>query len=675
LAPSGISVTTTSDVVDGNTGSIAALTAQPGADGAVSLREALLAANAVTDTAALTIGFSIPVGAPGYSGASGTWTITLGAQALPPLSRGKITIDGTSQPGSSSRPQIVLDGYNVYEAAGLSNGITISSASNTVRGLTLMNFYDDAVLIDGPNAASNQIVGNYIGTNSTGGAPTQTSYFGVEIRNGAHGNTIGGASAARNLISGTANAGVLVQGATTHDNTIAGNYIGTNPAGSAKLPNAFAGVMISGGATNSVIGGAGQGNLISGNDTGIYIDGGVATTIAGNTIGLAADNKSPLGNNSGGIFLVNGAHDTLIGGTSAGLRNIIAANGSNTSTSGQGIYLANANTHGNTIVGNYIGVDASGVLPAGNYRQGVLIGIGAQDNRIGGEAPGEGNVIAYNGMGGVRIDSPNNHVAGNLIGTGADGSTPLGNQANGVRVGGENNTIGPNNLIAYNQQSGILLLGGYTTVLSNTLENNGASGICVTGPNATIDRNLIQNNGSGQGPWPECAIQSGVVITDTNNALVTNNWIFSNSETGITVYGGVSNRILSNSISDNLTAGIRLVRGGNDDVAPPQISSILATSVSGSSCPDCRVEVFTDTYDEGRYFVGATTASSTGTFSMPIATSQLHGPHMTATHTDPLGNTSPFGPAVNIPPAGGPNPTPTPRPPSSTRLFLPMVSH
>ena len=42
----------------------------------------------------------------------------------------------------------------------------------------------------------------------------------------------------------------------------------------------------------------------------------------------------------------------------------------------------------------------------GNYRQGIMIGIGAQNNRIGGTATGEGNVIAYNGQGGIRIDAP-----------------------------------------------------------------------------------------------------------------------------------------------------------------------------------------------------------------------------------------------------------------------------
>lgn len=664
-APLGLAITSTSDAADGDTASLARLAAQPGADGAISLREALLAANATTGTDPITLAFNLSPSDPGY--ANGAWTIKLGDRALPALSRGNITVDGTSQPGSAGLPLVVLDGYAVYEAPGLSNGITITSAGNHVRGLTLMSFYDDAVLIDGPNAAFNQIAGNYIGTSASGGAPEQTSYFGVEIRNGAHDNTIGGSSPAEgNLISGNANSGIWLQGAGTSNNLVAHNQIGTDSSGRAALKNTFAGVMLSAGANANRIGGAGLGNLISGNDIGIYVDGAVATQIAGNTIGLAADGTAPLGNASGGVFVLNGAHDTQIGGTSPALRNIISGNGSGGSSSGQGIYIANSDTYNTHIIGNYIGVDVSGQLPAGNFRQGILIGLEAQNNWIGGTAPGEGNVIAYNGLGGVRIDAPNNHLAGNLIGIGANGSTQLGNQSNGVRIGGDHNTVGPNNLIAYNQHSGLLLLGASTSVLSNTIEANGRSGVCVSGPGATIEGNTVQHNGNGNGPWGECSIQGGIVITDTNNTLVTNNTIFSNNDTGITVYRGISNRILANSISDNLAAGIRLLSGGNDDMAPPHISAIETASVSGTSCAGCRVEVFTDTSDEGRYFVGSTTASSSGTFSVALSAASIKGPHLTATHTDAQGNTSPFAPAVNI--SRGPVNAPT------HSAYLPIIA-
>ena len=143
-----------------------------------------------------------------------------------------------------------------------------------------------AVLISGPNAAANLVAGCYLGPDANGAAAVQPSYFGVELRNGAHDNIIGGADpAARNLISGNAHSGVTIQDATTYNNTIAGNWIGVDPSGQAALKNAVAGVMVMAGAHDNLIGGANQGNLLSGNETGIYINGGVATTVAGNTSG------------------------------------------------------------------------------------------------------------------------------------------------------------------------------------------------------------------------------------------------------------------------------------------------------------------------------------------------------------------------------------------------------
>jgi hypothetical protein len=686
-----VTVTTSSDVADGDTSSLSTLNSQPGIDGEISLREAILAANATSVPGNLTIAFDLPTNDPGYDSGNSTWTIAVGAEvsdpsyqhALPELTRGRLTIDGTTQPGSRSYPQIVLDGYDVYEAPGLSNGITIASAQNIIRGLTLVNFYDDAVLISGPGAAFNQIAGCYLGPDANGDEAAQPSYVGVELRDGAHDNLVGGADPdERNLISGNAYAGVWLRGDTTHKNAIAGNWIGVSDSGQAALRNAVAGVMVAEGAHDNLIGGANQGNLLSGNETGIYVDGGIATTVAGNTIGLAADRRTPLPNPGGGIWLLRGASDNLIGGPDATARNIISGNGGSSSPFGQGIYLASTPADpvsaNNIIQGNYIGVDSSGNRPAGNYRQGVLIGSGTQNNLVGGTVPGAGNVIAYNGLGGIRIDSIGNQVAGNLIGVGADGVTQLGNQLNGVRVGGSNNLVGPDNTIEYNQHSGVMLNGSATTVMSNTLSWNARSGVCVAGPNNTLRGNLVQSNGLGGGPWPDCAIRAGIVITGTNATLVRENAILTNRDAGIVVFGGVGNRLLVNSISENHTAGIQLMSGGNNGVAPPQLGPVTSTTVSGTACSLCRVEVFTDTDDEGKDFLGVTTAGSDGLFSQLLSQAAKPGGHITATHTDGGGNTSSFAQAVSVPTPSPDDPTPTPgdpRPPLlSPRQYVPIVA-
>lgn len=80
---------------------------------------------------------------------------------------------------------------------------------------------------------------------------------------------------------------------------------------------------------------------------------------------------------------------------------------------------------GNVVEGCYLGTDASGTLDRGNAT-GVAINHSVS-NRIGGENPSQANVISGNGYG-------NNDVLGNLIGTDATGTAPLGNEHAGVRV-------------------------------------------------------------------------------------------------------------------------------------------------------------------------------------------------------------------------------------------------
>lgn len=677
-APSGadsVVVTTTSETVDGDTSSFANLNAQPGPDGAISLREAMLAANATPAGPSLTIAFAIPTSDGGYDSGSGTWKIVLGAggppytgAALPPLARGDVTIDGSTQ-STGPRPPIVLDGYNVTEAAGLSNGITITSPGNTLRRLTLMNFWDDGLLLNGANATDNRIVGCYIGTDErgTGAQPNGT---GIDIRGGASHNTIGGATpAARNLIAGNNwNSGVVIQDPTTARNTIAGNWIGVNASGQAALRNTFAGVYIRYGAHDNLIGGAGQGNLISGNDWGIDIDGGVANTVAGNIVGLDANGQSPLPNADAGIVVLGGAHDNVVGGTAGGVRNVISGNGQSSSAFGQGIYISDQGTTNNTVQGNYIGVDVSGNLPGGNYRQGVLIASNARGNLVGGTGVGAGNVIAYNGLGGIRIDSASNRVIGNVIGMGANRATPLGNQYNGVRISGDDNVIGPNNQIAYNQLSGIMLSGSNTVVVSNTIQSNTRSGICVAGPGTNIIGNTIVANGGASSTWPDCDIQGGVVITGTGDTQVDDNTILDNRGPGVVVRSGRVNRIFTNSISGNSPVGIQLLYGGNGEIAPPTLTEIDSTRVSGVSCPGCYIEIFTDFSNQGKFFLDKTTARPDGSFEVALPSTNLPGTHLTATLTDQEGNTSPFAPPIELPP-----PPPPPPPPFTYAIYVPII--
>jgi parallel beta-helix repeat protein len=438
-----------------------------------------------------------------------------------------------------------------------------------------------------------------------------------------------------------------MSGTNTRDNTVAGNWIGIGMKGNV-YSNAV-GVSIRDGAGENVIGSTLRGNLISGNTQGISLYNSNDNQVIGNLIGLGTDGQTPVANQNGGILLFGGASGNQIGGSAAGERNTIAANG------GQGIYISGTGSDSNSILGNYIGVAADGSTPRGNLRQGILVAYDAHETLIGGSATGQGNVIAYNGLGGVRLDSDQNTVVGNLIGVAADGITPLGNQFNGIRVGGNENVIGPGNLIANNQIAGVVITGNQVTVQGNRLVANATAGMCVTGTHTQLIANEITANGANGPLSDECVIRAGLVMTGTQT-LVQGNTILDNQAPGIVVSQGIRNRLVANSISNNQISGIALRDGGNVALAAPTITAASQTQIDGIGCANCTIEVFGDDGDQGRDLLGTTTADPQGQFHLTLARVSFRK-YATATNTDANGNTSPFAQPVPLP----------------ISLFLPLV--
>ncbi len=166
-AQATVIVTTDADVANGDTSSVTALLANPGADNAISLREAILAANA--DAGADTIDFNIPGG--------GVRTISV-STALPAIVH-PVTINGYSQPGSSMSTFGDGQGTNASLAIQISGagavgpGLSLQANDSIIRGLTINNFANQpGIEITG---SGNLIEGNFIGTNPTGTAPVAAS--------------------------------------------------------------------------------------------------------------------------------------------------------------------------------------------------------------------------------------------------------------------------------------------------------------------------------------------------------------------------------------------------------------------------------------------------------------------------------------------------------------------
>lgn len=75
-------------------------------------------------------------------------------------------------------------------------------------------------------------------------------------------NTIGGVTtASRNVISGNTSAGIWITGSGVNQNSVLGNFIGLNAAGTAAVANTFVGMYLIAGASNNSV----TGNVLSGN--------------------------------------------------------------------------------------------------------------------------------------------------------------------------------------------------------------------------------------------------------------------------------------------------------------------------------------------------------------------------------------------------------------------------
>ena len=454
------------------------------------------------------------------------------------------------------------------------DGILIEgSASNTIGpGNTISGNAADGVGILDSQSSGNVVLGNNLGTNSTGSSPLGNTGSGVNIV-GAGSNTIGGTTTAtRNLIAGNQGSGVSVIGLGAANNLIEGNYIGTDVTGRTAIGNRQDGVLLATSATANAVGGPGPGagNLIAANTgNGVSLtDGATGNLVQGDTIGVDATGGAPLGNLGDGV-LIDSSFANTIGGPAAGDGNVISANQLN------GVFLSGSTASGNQIQGNLIGLNVggtSGGQPLGNVGYGVSLSK-APGNLIGGTLTTERNVISANLLAGIQITgsgAAGNQIQGNTIGTDGSGMIGLGNQADGILIhSAPSNLIGgpaagAGNLISGNGDAGIHLQGAGAT--SNVVEANtiglAASGLAAL-PNATqgvqIDAapgNSIGGIGAGLGNVISGNDGSGIQITGTGSAgtLIANNTIGTDAAGSVAI-GNQVDGILLNDAYQTLIGG------------------------------------------------------------------------------------------------------------------------
>jgi hypothetical protein len=262
---------------------------------------------------------------------------------------------------------------------------------------------------------------------------------------------------------------------------------------------------------------------------------------------------------------------------------------------------------GNFILGNRIGTDASGNLALGN-RFGILVA--GPNNTVGGTAPGAGNLISGNQNSGVFVANTGTLVEGNLIGTDATASQALGNGGDGVTLFSSANTVG-----------------GVEVGAGNTIAFNSGAGVGVTG--VEVASNVIRGNA-----------------------------IYSNGGLGIDIgSNGGTDGVTPNDPGDADSGSNNLQNFPVLALALPGETTSVTGSLNSSASATFTLDFYASAtadpsgFGEGTRYLGSavvtTDASGNASFQVTLAATTA-GEVVTATATDPGGNTSEFSQAIFV---------------------------
>ena len=443
------------------------------------------------------------------------------------------------------------------------DGVLVSgaSANNRIENDTISGNRGSGVRFSGPGATGNTIDGSCIGTDYTGMLARGNGGDGVTL-DGDTSNTVGGGMGLYNVISGNLGSGIDITG--TLDK-VYGNWIGTDENGLDAVPNQLNGVTITG--SNNTIGSplVPSSNTVSGNlGSGIAIEGD-GNRVYGNNIGTNDAGTAAIANGGNGVA-IQGSNNYIGTATAVG-GNLISGN------TASGVYIYGDS---NEIYGNTIGTNRAEAAALANGANGVTIY--GNSNRVGTTGALVENLISGNANDGVYIEGGSNKVYGNQIGTDSIGWDAIANGNNGVEVKGNNNEVGSDligggNLISGNRNDGVYIYGDVNTV---------AAGLIGVTSYGTAD---LANGGVGV--EINFGVNNIIGIKDQTGGNV----ISGNGTDGVRLGGSPSNVIANNYIgvgADGETAvgngrsGIRIDSGGANIIGGEQAWNANVISANGS---------------------------------------------------------------------------------------------
>lgn len=515
-----------------------------------------------------------------------------------------------------TRVSNTVNGIRLYGGTNITIGGSVPGAGNVIAGNGDYNLYafEDTVDL--------KVQGNHVGL----GADGKTTYWSTSALGRAgmvlsgSGLLIGGTDTnARNYVGGNGGYGIFLLRAT--NTLIQGNWVGIGPDGTNVVENgpylSSYGIYLGLDSYRTTVGGLvpAARNVVAGDYAAIYAQFTASNTIQGNYLGITPSGTIAVTNTQYGVE-INAGYACLIGGTNAGAGNVIYGRQS-------AVGLVTTGTHHNVVQGNLINLDPAGNIMVTTVLHGISV-VNAQSNQIGGAVAAARNVI-FASTAGIQFYQSNaigNVAQGNYIGVGPDGYSPRKFPTNagtgvdvfltrgGNTIGGTN--AGEGNIIAHHAY-GIIVFGSNATptaILGNTIYSN----VWNNAPNIGIDlapEGIGANGTSANDPVPDADIGPNKL---QNFPVITN---------AISLPGST------------------------------RVQGYLASAASTRY----RIEFFySDTTNaEGRAFLGATNiltaANGTGTFSAVLWGYAATSRYITATATDPSGNTSEFCPGAVKPAA------------------------
>jgi len=512
------------------------------------------------------------------------------------LSASTFTVTNTNDSGAGSLRQAILDananpGLDTIAFNITGSGVHTITPANNLPNIT------DAVIIDGytqTGALANTLA---VGDNAVLLIELDaTNLNPALVLNGPSGGDSSGSTIRGLVIDHIGADGIDIGGGFgngSNDDVIRGNFLGTDPTGGT---NSSAGTpLVCETSSGAIVGGSAPAdrNVISSTNNAIFWNTCSDALIQGNYVGVnAAGNAALSAFNAITISQGSGNH---VGGSAPGEGNVIG------NFQFRGIVIAN--TDDTLVQGNLIGTDATGTVRLTNGVAGVSLGDGPA-NLIGGSTPGAGNVIAGAGVG-IQMGGGSDgwQIQGNKIGTDVTGTLPIGNGIGICQTTGGTGTIGgrnpgEGNRIAFNGLQGINISDPGWTVVGNSMEGNHGIGIWL---NSRCDLAGIPTpNDSGDGDSGPNGLQNFPIIQSVTN--------------------GSSTEIVG------------------------KLNSTPSTAFTLDFYADAACSNFPREFLQGRTYLGSAPVSTDGSghvafdVTLPVATED--GARISATATDPNGNTS-----------------------------------